>query len=151
VFIPKYRREVIFGALCKEVGEIPGKVCKMEEVTIIKAATLPDHVHMYVSFAGHIAQGTLILCDGLKSYYSLSVSAGCTVKDCHGSTEEEKNFFNLNTVNGFHSFIKRRYDFYRGVATKYLNRYNTLFVASYSNAAVLQNPVKCEWYQLLSQ
>ena len=26
-----------------------GKVCKMEGVTILKAATLPDHVHMYVS------------------------------------------------------------------------------------------------------
>ncbi len=49
VFIPKYQRKVMFGELCKEVGEILGKVCKMEEVTIIKAATLPDHVHMYVS------------------------------------------------------------------------------------------------------
>ena len=26
-----------------------GKVCKMEGVTILKAATLPEHVHMYVS------------------------------------------------------------------------------------------------------
>ena len=39
----------MFGALRKEVGEILGKVCRMEEVTIIKAATLPDHVHMYAS------------------------------------------------------------------------------------------------------
>lgn len=49
VFIPKYRRKVMFGALCKEVGEILGKVCKMEEVTILKAATFSNHVHMYVS------------------------------------------------------------------------------------------------------
>ena len=49
VFIPKYRRKVMFGNLRKEVGEIIGKVCKMEGVTIIKAATLPDQVHMYVS------------------------------------------------------------------------------------------------------
>lgn len=39
----------MFGALRKEVGEILGKVCKMEGVTILKAATLPEHVHMYVS------------------------------------------------------------------------------------------------------
>ena len=45
VFIPKYRRKVMFGALRKEVGEILGKVCKMEGVTILKAATLPEHVH----------------------------------------------------------------------------------------------------------
>ena len=47
VFIPKYRRKVMFGVLRREVGEILGKVCKMEGVTILKAATLPDHVHMY--------------------------------------------------------------------------------------------------------
>ena len=47
VFIPKYRRKAMFGTLRKEVGEILGKVCKMEEVTIVKAATMPDHVHMY--------------------------------------------------------------------------------------------------------
>lgn len=49
VFIPKYRRKVMFGELRRDVGEILGKVCRMEGVTIIKAATLPDHVHMYVS------------------------------------------------------------------------------------------------------
>lgn len=49
VFIPKYRRKMMFGQLRKDVGEAIGKVCKMEWVTILKAATLPDHVHMYVS------------------------------------------------------------------------------------------------------
>lgn len=38
----------MFGVLRKEVGEILGKVCKMEGVEILKTATLPDHVHMYV-------------------------------------------------------------------------------------------------------
>ena len=49
VFIPKYRRKVMFGNLRKEVGEAISKICKMEGVEIIKAATLPDHVHIYVS------------------------------------------------------------------------------------------------------
>ena len=39
----------MFGVLRKEVGEILSKVCRMEEVAIIKEATLPDHVRMYVS------------------------------------------------------------------------------------------------------
>lgn len=47
VFIPKYRRKAMFGQLRKDVGEAIGKVCKMEGVTILKAATLPDHVHMH--------------------------------------------------------------------------------------------------------
>ncbi len=69
VFIPKYRRKVMFRALRREVGEIRplrtiscekwknfgsglsglGKVCGMENVTILKAVTLPEHVHMYQS------------------------------------------------------------------------------------------------------
>lgn len=97
----------------------------------------PDAKELAGLFADHIAQGALVLCDGLKSYQGLPAVTGCTVKDCHELTEEEKSFFNLNTVNGFHSFIKRRYDFYRGVATKYLNRYNVLFAASYNKADVL--------------
>ncbi|WP_029200536.1 IS200/IS605 family transposase, partial [Oribacterium sp. NK2B42] len=47
VFIPKYRRKVMYGKLQAEVGQLLGKVCKMEGVTIIKAATMTDHVHMY--------------------------------------------------------------------------------------------------------
>ena len=39
----------MFGDIRKEAGEAISKVCKLEGVTIIKAATLPDHVHMYVS------------------------------------------------------------------------------------------------------
>lgn len=37
------------GDLRKEVGEAISKICKMGGVRIIKAATLPDCVHMYVS------------------------------------------------------------------------------------------------------
>ena len=49
VFIQKYRHKIMFGNLRREVEEAISKVCKMEGVTIIKVATLPDHVHMYVS------------------------------------------------------------------------------------------------------
>lgn len=97
----------------------------------------PDAKELSDLFAEHIAMGSLVLCDGLKSYHSLPTATGCTVKDCHELTPEEKHFFNLNTVNGLHSFIKRLYNFYRGVATKYLNRYNALFATAYTNADIL--------------
>ena len=51
---PKYRRKAIYGSLRRGVGEILGKVCKMEEVTIIKSATIPDYVHMYVSIPPNV-------------------------------------------------------------------------------------------------
>ena len=80
-------------------------------------------------FSGHISEDTLVLCDGLKSYKALEATTGCIVKDV--TKETGSGFYNLNTVNSFHSFIKRQYEFYRGVATKYLNRYNALFSAAY--------------------
>lgn len=89
----------------------------------------PSSKELQTVFDGHISEDTLVLCDGLKSYIALKESTGCTVKDVN--TEGNGKFYNLNTVNNFHSFIKDHYAFYRGVATKYLNRYNALFSFAY--------------------
>lgn len=90
----------------------------------------PSSQELLEVFSGHIAGDTLILCDGLKSYKALEAAEGCIIKDVTSETTG-RGFYNLNTVNAFHSFIKRQYVFYRGVATKYLNRYNALFSAAY--------------------
>lgn len=84
-------------------------------------------------FEGHIADGTLALCDGLRSYHALPGIADCIVRDCTDQEEGKPCFYHLNTVNGFHSYIKQRYHFYRGVASKYINRYNVLFSSTYRN------------------
>ena len=76
-------------------------------------------------FCGHIAEDTLILTDGLRSYKKLETLANCTVVDVNH--ESCRGMFNLNTVNRLHSYIKETYNHYRGVATKYINRYNALF------------------------
>lgn len=94
----------------------------------------PSAKELISIFEGHIADGTLALCDGLRSYHALPGIADCTVKDCNSLDREATCFYNLNTVNGFHSFIKHRYLFYRGVASKYINRYNALFATAYRNA-----------------
>jgi len=94
----------------------------------------PSAKELLAIFEGHIADGTLALCDGLRSYHALPGIADCIVKDCNDPSAEDTYFYNLNTINGFHSFIKQRYVFYRGVASKYINRYNALFSAAYRNA-----------------
>lgn len=93
----------------------------------------PSAKELIEIFEGHIADGTLALCDGLRSYHVFPGIADCTVKDCNSQNGEDSCFYNLNTVNGFHSFIKQRYVFYRGVASKYINRYNALFATAYRN------------------
>ncbi len=97
----------------------------------------PDTQEIKSVFEGHVADEALVLCDGLKSYRGLSCVAHCTVCNCNSKSDEEKGFFNLNTVNSFHSFLKHRYAFYRGVATKYLNRYNALFAAVFRHTESL--------------
>lgn len=80
-------------------------------------------------FRGHIAEDTLVLTDGLRSYNALETLADCTVVDINH--EKSKGIFNLNTVNSLHSYIKQTYNHYRGVATKYINRYNALFSVAF--------------------
>ena len=71
-------------------------------------------------FGGRVGDGTLVLCDGAKSYNALD--GLCKVATCKS----------INRVNGFHSFIKERNLRARGFATIYLNRYNALFSTAYA-------------------
>jgi putative transposase len=49
VFAPKYRRQAIYGAIKKDIGEILRKLCEYKEVEIIEANACKDHIHMLVS------------------------------------------------------------------------------------------------------
>lgn len=48
VFAPKYRRQVIYGKIKKEIGKILRKLCERKEVKIIEATACSDHIHMLV-------------------------------------------------------------------------------------------------------
>ena len=49
VFVPKYRRKIMYGQLKEEIGQILSMVCKITGVQLIKGGICPDHVHMYLS------------------------------------------------------------------------------------------------------
>ena len=49
VFIPKYRRKIMYGQVRKDVREVIRKLCKMREVELIEGAVCADHVHLYVA------------------------------------------------------------------------------------------------------
>jgi putative transposase len=48
VFIPKYRRKVLYGKIKVDVREILKKLCKYKNVEIIEGAVCSDHVHLCV-------------------------------------------------------------------------------------------------------
>lgn len=49
VFAPKYRRQVIYGKIYKDIGVILRKLCEQKGVEIHEAEFCKDHVHMLVS------------------------------------------------------------------------------------------------------
>ena len=49
VFIPKYRKKVIYGRLKKDIREILRKLCEYKKVEIIEGAVCSDHIHLCVS------------------------------------------------------------------------------------------------------
>lgn len=49
VFAPKYRRQVIYGKIKADIGQIIRKLCDHKGVEIIEANACPDHIHLLVS------------------------------------------------------------------------------------------------------
>ena len=49
VFAPKYRRQVIYGKIKTDIGQILRKLCEYKGVEIIEAEACPNHIHMLVS------------------------------------------------------------------------------------------------------
>ena len=48
VFTPKYRRQIIYRQISADIGQIIRTLCARKGITIIEAAALPDHIHLYV-------------------------------------------------------------------------------------------------------
>ena len=48
-FSLKYRRQVIYGKIKFDIGQITRKLCEWKGVKIIEAEACPDHIHLLVS------------------------------------------------------------------------------------------------------
>ena len=55
VFAPKYRRQVIYGEIKKDIREILRKLCVQKDVEIIEAEACSNNIHMLVSIPPHIS------------------------------------------------------------------------------------------------
>ena len=93
-----------------------------------------DLVH---ALSSHISRESVLLCDGATSYNKLADILGCKKIELIGHESYDK-VHHLNTVNNLHSRIKNMFGQFRGVASKYINRYLALFtvVASYTKASL---------------
>ena len=49
IFAPKYRRQVIYGKIKQDIGQMLRKLCEYKGIEIIEAEACKDHIHMLVS------------------------------------------------------------------------------------------------------
>lgn len=59
VFAPKFRRQVIYGKIKKDVANILSTLCKSKGVEIIEAECCRDHIHMLVRIPPSISVSVL--------------------------------------------------------------------------------------------
>ena len=55
VFAPKYRRQVIYGKVKADIGQIIRKLCEWKGAEIIEAEACPDHIYLLVSIPPKIS------------------------------------------------------------------------------------------------
>ncbi|NCJ08770.1 IS200/IS605 family transposase, partial [Synechococcales cyanobacterium C] len=60
VFIPKYRKKVIYGNLRRKLGEIFHELARHKESVIEEGHLLPDHVHMLISIPPKYAVSNVV-------------------------------------------------------------------------------------------
>ena len=46
VFIPKYRRKVMYGGVRQDIREIIRKLCELKQIEIVEGSVSADHVHL---------------------------------------------------------------------------------------------------------
>ena len=85
------------------------------------------------ALSAHISRKSVMICDGAASYNKLAELLECKKVELIGHESYDK-VHHLNTVNNLHSRFKKMLGQYRGVASKYLNRYLALFTVMVSCA-----------------
>lgn len=55
IFTPKYRRQVMYGKIKGDIGQILRKLCEFKGIEIIETNACKDHIHMLVSIPPKIS------------------------------------------------------------------------------------------------
>jgi len=60
VFIPKYRRKILYGKVKADVRDILTKLCEYKKVEIIEGSVSRDHVHLCLSIPPKYSVSTIV-------------------------------------------------------------------------------------------
>ena len=88
VFIPKYRRKKIYGAIRRHLGEIFHELAKQKESRILEGHLKGDHVHRCISIPPKFAVSSVV--GFMKGKSAISVLALFAVGDVYVSLCKKK-------------------------------------------------------------
>ncbi|NBK97334.1 MAG: IS200/IS605 family transposase [Erysipelotrichia bacterium] len=60
VFAPKFRRQIVYGRLKREIGKILRELCERKGIEIVEAELCRDHVHMLVKIPPKISVSAFV-------------------------------------------------------------------------------------------
>ena len=73
VWIPKYRRKVLYGEIAIRVRDLVREICFANDIQIIEGKVASDHVHIFISYPPHLSVSKIAqLLKGRTSYKMLS-------------------------------------------------------------------------------
>ena len=55
VFVPKFRRKIVYGQLKQDIANVLSTLCKRKGAKIVEAEICRDHVHMLVEISPSIS------------------------------------------------------------------------------------------------
>jgi len=75
VFIPKYRKQAIFGQIRRDLGEVLGRLAQQRESEIEEGHLMPDHVHMMISIPPKYAVAQVVGYSGVFPVWVFRVNS----------------------------------------------------------------------------
>ena len=73
VWIPKYRRKILYGETAIRVRDLIREICLANDIQILEGKVASDHVHIFISYPPHLSVSRIVqILKGKTSYKLLS-------------------------------------------------------------------------------
>ena len=105
VWIPKYRRKKMFGAIRRYLGEAFHDLAKQKESRILEGHVAADHVHMYISIPPKFAVAQVIGFIKGKSAIYIARNFGGRQRNFQGESFWARGYY-VSTVGKDEDLIK---------------------------------------------
>lgn len=97
VWIPKYRRKVLFGRMRKHLGEVIRELARQKESLVLEGHLCPDHVHVYLAIPPKYAVAQVVGYIKGKSAIHIARTFGGRVRNFTGENFWARGYF-VSTV-----------------------------------------------------